>query len=89
MSERAEFEKYYEELTREWELPQELLTRYRILKQMRRGEGKELYLAEEPETFERVVIKMAYGRQREFLRYEAENLRQLWADLERGGIALP
>ncbi len=77
MGERTEFKEYYEELVKDWELPGQLLARYRILKCIRQGEGKELYLVEDKEDFRRCVIKLAYGRQRQFLRREAESLTEL------------
>lgn len=82
MDERAEFDKYYSEILEGEELPEAVTTGYQILRCLRRGEGKELYLAADRQTYRYCVIKLAYGRQREFLRREAESLRDLWAAME-------
>ncbi len=82
MDEYAEFEKYYSEILAGEELPEAVTAGYRILECLRRGEGKELYLAADRQTYRYCVVKLAYGRQREFLRREAESLRELWASIE-------
>ncbi len=84
MDERAEFDKYYSEILAGEELPEAVTAGYRIMKCIRRGEGKELYLAADRQTYRYCVIKLAYGRQREFLRREAESLRDLWTAVEEG-----
>ena len=85
MDERAEFEKYYSEILAGEELPEAVTAGYRILGCLRRGEGKELYLAADRQTYRYCVVKLAYGRQREFLRREAESLREVWTAIEEEG----
>lgn len=85
MDEHAEFEKYYSEVLAGEELPEAVTTGYQILRCLRQGEGKELYLAADRQTYRYCVVKLAYGRQREFLRREAESLREVWTAIEEEG----